>query len=159
MKKMLRNGLIAFIAILGLNVQSAFAQDAEISDNTLYNYALLMQVVEQMKAEISTAVQARIDAQDGFDGKRYSELASAGDNEAKLKELGANEFEIKFMGILVEEQEERKAAIKEVLNTLAQKMVGVANYKAVKSALSSDADVKARYQEIESRIAAPSDDA
>ncbi len=153
MKKMLRNGIIAIVAILSLNAQTVSAQESEISDESLYNYALLMQVVEQMKAEISTAVQTRIDAQDGFDGKRYSELASAGDDAAKLKAKGANEFEVKFMAILVKEQEDRKDAIKEVLNILAQKMVGVANYKAVKSALSSDDAVKARYEAIESRIA------
>lgn len=159
MKKVLRNSVIALIAILGVGVQGVNAQDSEITDETLYNYALLMQVVDQMKAEISTAVQTRIDAQDGFTGKRYSELASAGGDAAKLKAKGANDFEVKFMAILVEEQDERKAAIKEVLNILAQKMVGVANYKAVKSALSSDDAVKARYEAITDRIAPQDGDA
>ncbi|MFQ3213475.1 MAG: hypothetical protein ACI9XJ_000216 [Marivirga sp.] len=156
-KKLLKGGLFALIAIVSFNVQTLKAQDTEVTDGMLYNYALLMQVVEQMKAEISTAVQSRIDGQDGFDVKRYTELAGAGDDAEKLKGLGANEFEVKFMKILVEEQEERKTAIKEVLNTLAQKMIGVANYKAVKASLSNDSVIKARYQEITTRMAPPAD--
>lgn len=157
MKKIFRSGLIALLAIVSFNVQTASAQDAEITDEMLYEYALLDQVKNQMIREISVAVQARIDAQDGFDGNRYAELESAGDDAAKLKEKGANEFEVKFMAILVKEQEDRKDAIKEVINILAQKMIGVANYKAVKSALSTDADVKSRYKEISDRLAPPAD--
>ena len=159
MKKMLRNGFLAMLAIITVNVQSVMAQDEEISDEVLYNYALMMQVIDQMKAEVSTAVQTRIDAQDGFTVQRYYELKEAEGDDAKLKEMGANEFEVKFMAILVKEKEERAATIKEVFNSLAQKMVGVSNYKAVKSALSSDAELKARYDAIVEKIAPPAEDA
>ena len=35
--------------------------------------------------------------QEGFDGNRYKELQSFKGDEAKLDELGANDFEKKFM--------------------------------------------------------------
>ncbi|MBK6266399.1 hypothetical protein JKA74_15245 [Marivirga sp. S37H4] len=155
----MKKGLFAVAALICFNFTAVQAQDEEITDKDLYNYALLMQVVEQMKAEISPAIQTIIDNQDGFDVKRYIELKSGGKSEAKLKELGANDFEVKFMIMLTEEQEERIDVIKEVNNKLAQKMVGVKTYKAIKSALSSDADLKAKYDEIAKRIAPPEDEA
>ncbi len=156
---MLKKGLFALIALVCLNFTNVQAQDEEITDKDLYNYALLMQVVEQMKAEVNIAATEMISNQDGFDVKRYMDLRTGGDDAAKLKELGANEFEIKFMTMIVKEQDERKEAIKEALTILASKMVGVKEYKAVKSALSSDAELKAKYEEIVARIAPPEDEA
>src|SRR5690554_6174374 len=144
MKKIVRQGMLALAAVVLLNVTAVVAQDSEIADKDLYNYALTMQVIEQMKAEVSPAIQELIEKQEGFDTKRYSELESAGNNEAKLKELGANEFEIKFMGIIVEEKTKRIDAIKEALNLLAKSMIGVQNYKTIKATLSVDPDLKAK---------------
>ncbi len=156
---MFKKGLFALVAVICLSFTSVQAQDDEIKDKDLYNYALLMQVVDQMKAEVNIAATEMINNQDGFDVKRYMELKGGGDDAAKLKELGANEFEVKFMAMIVKEQEERKDAIKEALTILASKMVGVKEYKAVKSALSSDADLKAKYDEIVARIAPPEEEA
>jgi hypothetical protein len=157
MKRILRSGLFALLVILSFNIQTVNAQEAEITDATLYNYALLDQVKSQMLADISLAVRSRIDAQDGFDGNRYAELESVKEDAVKLKAKGANEFEVKFMIILAELQEDRLSSIKEVINLLAKNMVGVSNYKAVKSALSSDAEVKTRYQAIASKLSPPAD--
>ncbi len=153
MKRIVRQGILALAAIVFLNSTAVMAQDSEITDKDLYNYALLMQVIEQMKAEISPAIQKIIEKQDGFDTKRYSELESAGDNEAKLRELGANDFEVEFMGLIIKEKEEKIDAIKEALNLLAKSMVGVQNYKTIKQTLSVDPDLKAKYESISKRIA------
>ncbi len=155
----MKKGLFALAALICFNFTAVQAQDEEISNKDLYNYALLQQVVDQMKAEIGSTVQTMIKNQDGFDVKRYYELKAGGKSEAKLTDLGANDFEVKFMIMLTEEQEERITAIKEVNNTLAQKMVGVKTYKAIKSALSSDEDIKSRYKEISSKITPPEDEA
>lgn len=150
---MVRQGMMLLAAVVFLNSTQAMAQDSEITDKDLYNYALMMQVIEQMKAEVSVAIVDRINMQDGFDTKRYSELSSGGDDAAKLKELGANEFEIKFMTILMGEKDKRTDAINEAVNNLAKNMVGVSTYKAVKSGLSSDADLKAKYDVVAASIA------
>ncbi len=152
MKRIARQGMLALAALVLLSSNVAVAQDSEITDKDLYNFALVVQVVEQMKAEVGPAIQSLIEEQEGFDGKRYNELKGAGDDEAKLKELGANEFEIKFMGLLVKEQEEKIDNIKSALNTLVKGMVGVQKYKTIKSTLSVDPDLKARYEAILNRI-------
>ncbi|SMG12556.1 hypothetical protein SAMN05661096_00515 [Marivirga sericea] len=153
MKRIVRQGMLALAAIVFLNSTAVMAQDSEITDKDLYNYALMMQVIEQMKAEVSPAIQALIEEQEGFTTNRYEELKSGGDNEAKLKEMGANDFEVKFMGLIIKEKDKRIDAIKEALNLLAKSMVGVDNYKTIKQTLSVDPDLKAKYQEISTRIA------
>jgi len=153
MKRIVRQGMLALAAIVFLNSTAVMAQDSEITDKDLYNYALMMQVIEQMKAEVSPAIQALIEEQEGFTTNRYEELKSAGDDEAKLKEMGANDFEVQFMGLIIKEKDKRIDAIKEALNLLAKSMVGVKNYKTIKSTLSVDPDLKAKYQEISARIA------
>lgn len=153
MKRIVRQGMLALAAIVFLNSTAVMAQDSEITDKDLYNFALLAQVIDQMKAEVSPAIQALIEEQEGFTTNRYEELKGAGDNEAKLKEMGANDFEVKFMGLIIKEKEKRIDAIKEALNLLAKSMVGVQNYKNIKQTLSVDPDLKSRYQEITSRLA------
>jgi hypothetical protein len=153
MKRIVRQGMLALAAIVFLNSTAVMAQDSEITDKDLYNYALMMQVIEQMKAEVSPAIQALIEEQEGFTTNRYEELKGAGDNETKLKELGANDFEVQFMGLIIKEKEKRIDAIKEALNLLAKSMVGVQNYKTIKSTLSVDPDLKAKYMELSTRIA------
>ena len=153
MKRLMRQSMIAMAAILLVGVNTVKAQDSEITDKDLYNYALMMQVVEQMKAEVSPAIMALIDKQEGFDVNRYNELKTGAGDDAKLKELGANDFEVKFMGLIIGEKEKRESSIKEAVNLLAKSMVGVSNYKAVKAALSSDAEIKAKYDEIAKSIA------
>ena len=150
MKKI--NVLLAlfFVVLLG-NV--AQAQD-EISDEDLRRYALMMEVIDAMKSEISVLTNNMIKNQEGMTGQRYLELAKAKGNEAKLDEMGASDFEKKFMTLITGKQDERKEAIKQVNQILATKMLpdGGKAYKAIKDALKSDEALKARYEKIEASV-------
>lgn len=123
------------------------AQEEEITDENLRRYAMMMEVVDVMKSEISDLTNEMIKNQEGIDGKRYLEL-SKGEGEA------ASDFEQQFMANITKMQDERKEAIQDVVQILATKMLpdGGKAYKAVKSAISSDADVKARYEAILAQI-------
>lgn len=146
-----------FIAMFigGVASTNAFAQDAEeITDGDLWRYALLQEVVEQMKKDISVELNTRIKAQEGMTGKRYKELASTKGDAAKLTEIDAQDWEIQFLEMTNKLKEDRTAAIKDVNQELATKMVGNngKTYKAVKSALKSDEALNAKYTEIVSAI-------
>ncbi len=146
-----------FVMLLGT---VASAQD-EVTDDQLRKYALMMEVIDAMKSEISVLTNDMIKNQEGIDGKRYKELAKAGGDAAKLDGLGAKEFEKKFMMLIYEKQEERKDAIKQVNQILATKMLsnGGKSYKAIKAALKSDEAVKTRYEEIAKSLELSDDDA
>lgn len=150
MKKI--NVLLAMLLMVLLG-NVAKAQD-EISDEELRRYALMMEVIDAMKSEISVLTNSMIKNQEGMTGKRYLELSKAKGDEAKLDGMGATEFEKKFMALITEKQDERKEAIKQVNQILATKMLadGGKSYKAIKEALKSDDEVKARYEKIEASI-------
>ena len=133
---------------------SANAQSEEVSDENLRRYAILMETVDAMKSEISVTLNEMIKNQEGMSGKRFSEL-SKGEGEP------ASEFEQKFMDTIEEMKKERIEAIKEVNQLLATKMLpdGGKTYKAIKEAISSDENVKARYEAILAKIQKPVDEA
>jgi hypothetical protein len=147
-----------FMMLLSANVVQA--QDGEISNENLRRYALMMEVVEAMKQEISDNTNQMIKDQEGMTGQRYLELAKAGGDAAKLDAMEAKDFEKKFMEIVTNMQEERKEAISSVVQVLATKMLpeGGKKYKEIKEALSSNEEVKARYEAIQQQIAGAAGD-
>lgn len=147
---------MASMLMLLLSVNQVKAQDDEaVSDENLYRYALMMEVVESMKKEISAKTNEMIKNQEGMTGQRYLELAKTGGDEAKLEAAEAKDFEKKFLELVTNMQDEHKEAISDVLNTLANKMIngGAKSYKAIRDALASDEAVKARYEAIQQQIA------
>jgi hypothetical protein len=151
--KGLKVGIVALTVLLISNA-SVWAQ-GEITDNDLRKYAVQSQVITYMKKDISIEINKMIKAQDGMTGQRYKELASAKGDEAKLAAVDAKDFEIQFMALTNKLKEDRKDAIKSVNTSLATKMVGDKGkvYKAIKAALKTDADLKARYDVILAEIA------
>lgn len=139
--------LLIAALLMSVVVNVSNAQSEEITDENLRRYALLMESVDAMKAEISVALNDMIKNQEGMTGKRFSEL-SKGEGEA------ATEFETKFMATIEEMKEERIDAIKQVNQLLATKMLpdGGKTYKAIKAAIDSDEAVKARYEVILAKI-------
>lgn len=147
--KLLLGALTIFVMSGGV----ALAQE-EITDEELRRYAVLNQAVDYMKKDISKELNKMIKAQEGIDGKRYKELASAKGDEAKLAEMGATDFEKQFMGLVNDMMDDRKAAIKSVNSELATKMVGNKGktYKEIKAALKEDDGIKTRYESILSQV-------
>lgn len=129
----------AMVALLSSGVR---AQD--ISDEQVWKYALMTEVIDQMKADLSKKVNELIKNQEGMTGQRYKELAGG--------EAPANEFETKFMANVKKVKDKRLEAIKSVNSNLATKMLGGADvYKAVKSAVKGD--LKSKYDEYKSQLA------
>ncbi len=149
----LKNLKISFLTMLILSmvtISQVNAQDGEITNDELRKYALLNEVVDLMKKDISVMVNGLIKSQEGMTGKRFKELMSAKGDKAKYDAMGAKEFEVKFMELIAEKQSKRIEAIKTVNQELATKMVGDSGktYKKIKSALAGDEALKARYDQI-----------
>lgn len=149
MKGMLKKGFLVLFVAFAFVFSPVLAQDdEEITDHDLFKYALMEQVIEQMKKDISAEVNNMIKAQEGMTGSRFKELnATRGDKNA-LEALDAQEFEIKFLELITDLQKDRIEAIKTVNSELAKKMVGEKGraYKRIQEALKTDEDVQARYQ-------------
>ncbi len=147
--------LKALFFALVLMTGSVYAQeDGGITDEELWKYALMTEVIEQMKKDINTAINEMIKNQEGIDGKRYLELAKTKGDAAKLAEIEATDFEKEFLQLVEDEKEKRIDAIKTVNQELATKMVGDQGrtYKAIKEALDSDAELKSKYEALQNQI-------
>lgn len=144
--------LALLMSILGGS--TVLAQDEAIEDVDLRKYALLSEVINYMKKDISIELNKMIKAQEGMTGQRYKELASAKGDEAKLAVMEAKDFEKQFMTLVNGMMDERKEALKSVNSELATKMVGDKGrvYKKIKADLKSDADLKARYDAILAQV-------
>ncbi|MEQ9402125.1 MAG: hypothetical protein RIM99_00955 [Cyclobacteriaceae bacterium] len=132
------------LASIALVLITSFAKAQEVTDELVWKYALMTEVVDQMKADLSRVVNETIQKQEGMTGQRYNELAGGA--------TAANEFETKFMASIKKIKDRRLKAIKSVNSNLATKMLGsVDNYNAVKAAV--EGDKKAKYDEYKAQIA------
>lgn len=140
---------IAVFCVVTLMSFTAMAQD-EITDKDLMRYAMMQEVINYMKKDISVEINGMIKAQEGMTGKRYTELSKTKGDEAKLAELEALEWEIKFLEQTDKFKNDRIDAIKSVNTDLATKMVGNKGktYKAIKAGLKEDESLKVRYEAI-----------
>ena len=89
MKRVFVGLLMASLFFAATNVN---AQE-EITDDQLKKYALMEQVIDLMKKDISVEVNKLIKAQEGMTGQRYKELAKTKGDEAKLAEVGAKDYD------------------------------------------------------------------
>lgn len=127
----------------------AQAQEVEITDEDLKNYAIIEMAVEMITSSVSPTVNELIKKQEGMTGARFNELRKMGTTEEKMKAGGAQDWEIKFMTTIYELMQKRKEAASEVINLLVNNsMLGAAKYQAIKEGLSSDANLKARYDQV-----------
>ena len=149
---MKRGMRIASVTILmALISMVSFAQESEeITDQQLWKYALLQEVVDVMKKDISIEINKMIKNQEGMSGKRYKELATTKGDADKLAAIEAKEWEVKFLDLVVKLKNDRTDAIKTVNSLIATKMVGNRGkvYKAIKGQLKEDDALKGRYDAI-----------
>ncbi len=140
---------IAVFGVLSLISVVAVAQD-EITDIELTRYAMMQEVVNYMKKDISIEINGMIKAQEGMTGKRYKEISKTKGDADKLAAVGAKEWEIKFFEQTDKFKTDRIEVIKLVNTELATKMVGNKGktYKAIKLALKEDEAMKERYAAI-----------
>jgi hypothetical protein len=155
MERMIKYLKSIFLLVLGMILSlGAMAQDEEITDEQLRRYALLQEVVDIMKKEISVELNEMIKAQEGMTGARYKELAATKGDEAKMAKISAKDFEKQFFQITEDMKNDRIEAIKTVNQELATKMLGDRGkvYKRIGDALESDAALETRYEAIVAEI-------
>jgi hypothetical protein len=139
------------LVVLGLNI--SYAQDDAITDEELKNYIVTEMAVESITSTISPMVSEMIEQQndkiqnpeDKITGERWQALSSTDGDQAKLSAIEAKDWEIAFLKVVNKQIDKKKSAAGNVLKLLAANSLGASTYKAIKSGLSSDADLKARY--------------
>jgi hypothetical protein len=132
-----------FLASCAVFLMSNLSIAQDVNDEALWKYALMSEVIDQMKADLSASVNDLIQKQEGMTGQRYQELAGGAAPD--------NDFEQQFLDNVNKLKESRIDAIKSVNSDLATKMLGgAAVYKAAKAA--AEGDMKDKFEEFRSQI-------
>ncbi len=129
-----------FLCIFSSN--HAMAQ--EITDQQLYEYAILEETLTLFQSELSAQITEYVEKQDPAIKNRYNALAGG--------EAPANDTEKQFMANVTKMQDERGDEFKNAYLTMIKRVLGGQTYNAVKKALASDSAVKERYAAIVSKI-------
>lgn len=143
---------LMYFLVFVIGIGFANAQDAEITDDELKTYAIANAGVKSITSSISPMVNDLISKQEGMTGQRFKELQATKGDADKLAGIEAQEWEIKFLNTVNAEIDERKEAAKDLINLLAKYAIGSSQYKAIRSGLKSDADLKARYDAIAAKM-------
>lgn len=136
MMKKLMNGILALGVLLAVGFTSANAQD--VTDQDIKNYAIIELAKNSVIGDISTTVNEMIEKQEGMTGQRFQELQE-GTGEP------AQDWEKQFLAVVNKQIDKKKKAATDVVKLLASNAMGAAKYKATKSAISTDADMKAKF--------------
>ncbi len=135
----------------------AFAQEEEVTDEELKNYAIVMDSVENMKANLIEMISDLVKNNDVVTGNRYNELSKIINDEEKLATADATAEEIKAIKAILASRDEETQKINETFQTLVKDYIGAKSYNKIRKALQTDAVVKAKYESILAEIQAEGD--
>ena len=142
--KKLANGLLALGLFFTIGLAAANAQ--EVTDQDLRNYAIIELAKNSIIDGISPMVNELIEKQEGMTGQRFQELQGTNGDQAKLAAIEAQDWEIQFLNLVNKQIDKKKKAATDVVKLLAANAMGAAAYKATKSAIASNPDVKAKFE-------------
>ena len=129
------------------SVGTAFAQDTEVSDEKLEAYVMVMDSIDILRNQIQEDISALIMENELMaGGKTYNEIKSAGGDTLKLTEQGITPEQIAAFNEIENAMAEKSAALNSKFSEMVKEHIGVADYKTIKKGLSSDEELKVRYE-------------
>lgn len=140
-------GLFFFSVI---SVSTAFAQ-AEVPAEKLYKFAIIEETKTLFADELSAQITEYVEKQDPAIKNRYNALAGG--------EEPANDAEKQFISMVNEMKTDRTSEYSDAYKSLVKRLLGAKDYKEVKTAIASDARVRARFNEMVQEIRAAKADA
>jgi hypothetical protein len=150
MKRIVFGLLAGVMCMFSVNV---IAQDTDITEEELTRYAVAMDSIDVMKANVNVVINAMIKDTENITGSRYLEVSKAINNEEKLASINATEEEIAFVKSVEEKKSEMTAEINATFQTLAKDYIGDGGrvYKKVRDGLKNP-EIKSQYDEILAKV-------
>lgn len=139
--KLLIAVLFSFIAL-----KSQAQDDTVVSDDELKRYAVMMDSIDEMKADLMAEITNMVKNNDSLSVSRYNDLFRIIDDEAKLAEANATPAEINAVKKIQARKESGTQEINDAFQSLAKDYVGASSYNKIKKALTGDAELKAKYE-------------
>ena len=138
-----------------ITISSVFAQDAAVivSDEELTKYATAMDSINEMSASLRLFITDKVKNGKVMTAARYNEVSKIINDETKLTEAKATPEEIAFVKEVAAKRDEESSKINQAFQSLAKEYVGVATFNKVKKALTTDAELKGKYDSLLAELA------
>ena len=136
--------------VFAISISFVYAQD-EVSDQQLYKFAIVEETKQLFADELSAQITEYVEKQDPAIKNRYNALAGG--------ETPANDAEKQFIGMVDKMKVERTEEYSDAYKSLVKRLLGAKDYKEVKTAVVSDARVRARFNEMVQEIRSVKTDA
>jgi hypothetical protein len=134
----------AFTQVYGQAAQKPVS--SQVTDEELKKYAVTMDSINDMKASLSEEIGVILKAEGNMTITRYNELSKVAGDTVKLAEVKATPEEIALLKKVAEKRSQGIAAINNTLQALAKDYVGASSFNKIKKALTSDPELKAKYE-------------
>lgn len=141
-------GMCAMILAIGTSV---FSQE-NFSDEDLTSYATVMKWAKEEQAQMSETVSQAINENENLPGSVYQELKKAM-KAGDVNSTDASEEEVAEFLKVQELTDSLTSNFKTVYTDKIKSDIGAGLYNDLRKALKSDADLKARYEEILTSLA------
>lgn len=136
------------------------AQEETFTEEELTKYATVMVWAEEEKANLGSIVSDSVSIwieETPLETGKYIELSKA-DKNGELATAEATEEELAVYNEVQEKIEGKKTKFVEVYKTKIKEDIGAGLYNKLRKALKSDAELKARYDEVYASIEASSEE-
>ena len=134
---------------------AAYAQDPEqtqvpgqeeVTDDELKKYAVAMDSVNDMKETLLKEIGDIVKEDGKMTNARYNELSKIANDDAKLTAAKATAEEKALLKKVADKKAEGTEEINTTFQSLAKDYVGAESYNKVKKALTTDAELKSKYE-------------
>jgi hypothetical protein len=144
---------LALIVLLCISASvPAQSVPAPITDEALRQYALVMDSINDLTEQLKNRLTVLIKNNPKITEARYNQLVQLGSDHEKLKEAKATPEELAALQEINLKRTEETIKLSEVLKQLTTEKFGPAAYNAIRNAVKSDPEVKARYERILAEI-------
>jgi hypothetical protein len=151
----MRAKFLMISALSLITLSSVFAQDAAVTvtDEELTKYATAMDSINEMSASLRLLITDMVKNGKVMNAARYNEVSKIINEEGKLAEAKATPEEIAFVKEVAVKRDEESSKINQAFQSLAKDYVGAATFNKVKKALTSDAELKSKYDTLMAELA------
>lgn len=143
--------LFALVAAsVAVNAQDPVKQQTpdqeQITDEELQKYAVAMDSVNDMKETLLEEIGDIVKEEGKMTNSRYNELSKIANDEAKLAAAKATAEEKEVLKKVADKKAEGTEEINTTFQSLARDYVGAESYNKIKKALTTDTELKAKYE-------------
>lgn len=138
--------------LFAVTVSYAQTDSPAFTDEDLKRYAITMDSVDAMKANLSAVVTEMVQTNTVMSVPRYNELFKIADDSAKLVAAKATPEEIDFVKKVEARRQEEIDKINANYQSLAKDFVGVKEFNAIRKSIKENEEVKAKYETISKEL-------